>query len=228
MEDQHDRGRRDGDFTMATVTEIERELPFHLVGAGCDFYQYPVDRPFGYPAFQWIQTIQGSGELVNDRARFVVPEGHGMLLYPNEAHTYHALASPWYVHWITFSGRDVAGILHQLGILHTDVLSVSAPDAIAETVRAALKVLKSRNPLHGIDASVIAYRFLMDLLKYVQQRGESSHETNTARLAAAFQLIEAEIHRQIAIEELAREVGVTEQYFCQVFKKVTGKGQWST
>ena len=223
MEDQHDRGRRDGDFALATVTEIERELPFHLVGAGCDFYQYPVDRPFGYPAFQWIQTIRGSGELVNERARFVVPESHGMLLYPEEAHRYHALEAPWYVHWITFSGRDVEGILHHLGILRTLVLSVSAPAEIEVTIRSALHTLKSRNPLHGIDASVLAYRLLMDLLKYVQRDGENSHGTNTTRLAGAFELIEREIGRQIAIEELADTVGVTEQYFCQMFKNVTGK-----
>ncbi|MBU8914002.1 MAG: AraC family transcriptional regulator [Spirochaetales bacterium] len=223
MEDQHDRGRRDGGFSLATVTEIERELPFHLVGAGCDFYQYPVDRPFGYPAFQWIQTIRGSGELIIDRANFVVPESHGMLLYPDETHRYHALEAPWYVNWITFSGHDVEGVLHHLGILQTEVLSVSAPEIIAETIHAALRTLKSRNPLHGIDASVFAYQFLMDLLKYVQPGGQDSHGTNTSRLADAFQLIENEIHRQIAIEELAATVGVTEQYFCQIFKNVTGK-----
>lgn len=223
MEDQHDRGRRDGGFSLATVTEIERELPFHLVGAGCDFYQYPVDRPFGYPAFQWIQTIRGSGELIIERASFVVPESHGMLLYPDEMHRYHALEEPWYVNWITFSGHDVEGVLHHLDILQTEVLSVSAPEIIAETIHAALRTLKSRNPLHGIDASVFAYQFLMDLLKYVQPGGQDSHGTNTSRLADAFQLIENEIHRQIAIEELAATVGVTEQYFCQIFKNVTGK-----
>jgi AraC-like DNA-binding protein len=223
LEDQHDRGRRDGDFTLATVTEIERELPFHLVGAGCDFYQYPVDRPFGYPAFQWIQTIRGKGELVNDRARFVVPYSHGMLLFPDESHRYYALEAPWYVHWITFSGRDVQGILHQLGILQTDVLPVSEPDAIASTIRDALSTLKSRNPLHGIDASVLAYQLLMDLMKFIEREGARSHGTNTSRLAAAFELIERQIHRQIAIEELAEAVGVSDQYFCQLFKNVTGK-----
>lgn len=103
LQDQHDRGRRDGDFALATVTEIERELPFHLVGVGCDFYQYPVERPFGYPAFQWIQTVRGSGELTIDRGSFAVPESHGMLLYPEETHRYHALQEPWYVHWISLS-----------------------------------------------------------------------------------------------------------------------------
>lgn len=223
IEGQHDRGRRDGDFTLATVTEIERELPFHLVGAGCDFYQYPVDRPFGYPAFQWIQTVSGTGELINDRNRFQVPESHGMILYPDEPHRYHALESPWYVHWITFSGRDVEGILHQLEILETQVLRVSEPQAIESTIRDALKTLKSRSPLHGIDASVLAYRMLMDLMKYVEREGESSHGTNTSRLSAAFEIIEREIHRQFAIEELADAIGVTEQYFCQLFKNVTGK-----
>lgn len=221
MEDQHDRGRRDGEFVLATVTEIERELPFHLVGVGCDFYQYPVERPFGYPEFQWIQTVRGSGELVAEDSQYVVPVAHGMLLYPDEAHRYHALEAPWYVHWISFSGHDVERLLHHIGIAQTAVLAVSAPDILEATMRTALSTLKSRNPLHGIDASVITYRLLMDLLKYVERKGENSHGTNTSRLLPAFQLIENEIHRQIAVEELANAVGVSEQYFCQLFKQVT-------
>ena len=63
MENQHELGRRDGRFVLKRPSDTANELPFQLVGAGCDFYQYAVDRPFGFPVFQWIQTVSGSGEL---------------------------------------------------------------------------------------------------------------------------------------------------------------------
>jgi len=53
IEDQHERGRRDGEFYLASLSDVERELPFHLVGAGCDFFQYPVKLFPGKESWNW-------------------------------------------------------------------------------------------------------------------------------------------------------------------------------
>src|SRR6056297_1611223 len=91
MQNQHDRGRRDGDFFLSTPTEVENELPFQLFGAGCDFYQYAIERPFGFPVYQWIQTIRGTGVLATQGTELPVGANEGMLLFPDEAHRYHSV-----------------------------------------------------------------------------------------------------------------------------------------
>ena len=221
MKNQHDEGRRDGDFILAPPTEVENELPFQLIGAGCDFYQYAIERPFGFPAYQWIQTIRGRGVLHGPEERVEMGEDEGMLLYPDEEHRYYPINDLWYVHWITFSGHHVPSILHYLGMRVTGVYRLSNSAIIASRVRKALTTLQSDYPLRGIDGSAIVYQLLLDFLKYVQRDGNESRDSTVQRLKPALDLIEAEIHRPISLDELAATVGVTPQYFCDIFRSLT-------
>lgn len=221
MKNQHDEGRRDGQFVLSTPTEVENELPFQLIGAGCDFYQYPIERPFGFPVYQWIQTIHGRGELIAHGTTTVVGDDQGMLLYPDEAHTYRAAEEPWYVHWITFSGHHIPSMLHYLDMTQTGVYRISDSAIVASRIRKALSTLQSDYPLRGIDGSAIIYQLLLDFLKYVQREGEDSRDNHVQRLKPALDLIEAELHRPLGLEDLAGSVGVTPQYFCELFRSIT-------
>ncbi|HKJ84720.1 MAG TPA: AraC family transcriptional regulator [Spirochaetia bacterium] len=221
MQNQHDRGRRDGDFFLSTPTEVENELPFQLFGAGCDFYQYAIERPFGFPVYQWIQTIRGTGVLATQGTELPVGANEGMLLFPDEAHRYHSVDEPWYVHWITFSGHHIENMLHYIGMDRTGVYRVSEPPMIESLIRKALVTLQSDYPLRGIDGSGVVYQLLLDFLKYYQREGTESHDRRMMRLKPALDLIEAEMHRPISLDDLAGSVGVTPQYFCEIFKGVT-------
>lgn len=221
MKNQHDQGRRDGQFVLSTPSEVENELPFQLIGAGCDFYQYPIERPFGFPVFQWIHTISGRGRLEHGNGSCEGYAGTGLLLYPDEAHTYRAVEEPWYVHWISFSGNRVASMLHYLGMDHSGCYPVSDGALIASRIRKALTLLQSDYPLRGIDGSAVIYQLLLDFLKYIQQEGAESRDIHVQRLKPALDLIEAELHRPLSLDDLAATVGVTPQYFCELFRSLT-------
>lgn len=221
MQNQHERGRRDGDFILSSPSEVENELPFQLVGAGCDFYQYPIERPFGFLVYQWIQTISGAGELVSLGRRYRVGSGEGMLLYPQEEHAYHALEEPWYVHWMSFSGHHIESMLHYVGMDRTGVYRVSEPAVIESLIRKALSTLKSDYPLRGIDGSAIVYQIMLDFLKYGQVDGIESHNNSIMRLKPALDLIEERLDQPLTLEEIADSVGVTPQYFCDIFRSFT-------
>ncbi len=223
MQNQHDRGRRDGEFFLSTPSEVENELPFQLVGAGCDFYQYPIERPFGFPVYQWIQTIRGSGVLVGIGNEYLVGEDEGMLLYPDQAHAYHAVDEPWYVHWITFSGYHIERMLQYIGMEQTGVYRVSEPLLIESLIRKALITLQSDYPLRGIDGSGVVYQLLLDFLKFYQRDGAESHDRRMMRLKPALDLIETEMHRPLSLDDLATSIGVSPQYFCEIFKDLTSQ-----
>lgn len=223
MKNQHDEGRRDGQFVLSTPTEVENELPFQLIGAGCDFYQYPIERPFGFPVFQWIQTIRGRGVLEAPSLQAEAGENQGLLLYPDEEHTYYAVEEPWYVHWISFSGHHIPSMLHYLDMNQTGVYGISDGTTTASRIRKALTTLQSDYPLRGIDGSAIIYQLLLDFLKHIQHPGEASRETDVTRLKPALDLIEAEMHRPLSLDDLAGSVGVTPQYFCDLFRSITSR-----
>lgn len=221
MKNQHDEGRRDGQFVLSTPTAVENELPFQLIGAGCDFYQYPIDRPFGFPVYQWIQTIGGRGVLRLADGEEEAGENQGLLLYPDEQHAYHAVEEPWYVHWITFSGHHIQSMLHYLNMNASGVYQVSDATLLTARIRKALSTLQSDYPLRGIDGSAIIYQLLLDFLKYVRHDGSESRDSHVRRIKPALDLIEAEMHRSLSLDDLSASVGVTPQYFCELFRSLT-------
>lgn len=221
MQNQHDRGRRDGDFVLSTPSEVENELPFQLIGVGCDFYQYAIKRPFGFPVYQWIQTASGAGALKSGGRELHVGTNEGMLLYPNEAHEYYPLEDTWYVHWITFSGHHVAPMLNYAGLTETGVYRVTEITVIESQIRKALAILKSDYPLRGVDGSGVIYQLLLDFLKFYQPHGTESRNNLVLKLKPALDLIEREMAGPISLEDLAGSIGVRPQYFCDIFRNLT-------
>lgn len=223
LKNQHDQGRRDGKFVLSTPTEVENELPFQLIGAGCDFYQYPIDRPFGFPVFQWIQTTSGNGVLVYNGQEMKVGDHEGMLLYPEVSHRYHAIEEPWYVNWITFSGHHIESMLQYADMRRTGVYRISEASIVESLIRKAFHTLASNYPLKGVDGSVIVYELLLGFLKYARLEGAESRNTHVMRLKPALDLIEREMHRPLSLHDLAESIGVTPQYFCELFRIVTSR-----
>ncbi|RKX87474.1 MAG: AraC family transcriptional regulator [Spirochaetes bacterium] len=223
FEDQHDKGRRNGKYLSAKLTEIEKELPFHLVGAGCDFYQYHIDRPFGYSAYQWIQTISGTGILEIMDKKIPVPGGHGMLLYPGTPHIYYAIEEPWTVSWITINGYHIENMLHYIGIKKSGVFSISEPPVMEAHIRKALQILSNPSEMTGLDGSVMAYQLLIYLYKYAVNNEKENHNLNSKRLQLVMNQIEKEMRTPLSIEQLAETAGVTSQYFCEIFKASTNQ-----
>lgn len=222
MRNQHDLGRREGEFVISTPTEIENELPFQLVGVGVDFFQYPVDRPFGFPIFQWIQTVSGAGILETPEGRSVTTSGNGMLLYPDEAHRYQPEGDDWHVHWITFSGHHIESMLTYLRMGRTQVYNLSEPHITEALIRKGYQTLASDYPLRGIDGSGIVYQLLLDFLKYVQTDKTASRNAHHMRLKPVMDYVEQHLSEAISIEDLATTLDITPQYFCDLFRTVTG------
>ncbi|MGI9256485.1 MAG: AraC family transcriptional regulator [Salinispira sp.] len=220
MKNQHEQGRRDGDFILSTPTEIESELPFQLFGAGYNFYQYSVDRPFGFPVFQWIQTTKGSGILEINGKIHEIDNSAGMLLYPNEAHSYHAVDDYWYVHWISFGGHNVPDMLNYIEMKETGVYQLSHHSTIEVLILKALQILKSTDSLHRLDGSSVVYSILLSFLKYLEKNTRIGHSSAIRRLQPALDLIEKELDKPLSLNDMARAVGITPQYFCELFKLI--------
>jgi len=223
FKDQHDRGRQEGKYHLARLSEIEKELPFHLVGAGYNFYQYTVERPFGYPAYQWIQTTSGTGTLEINNNKFPVPMGYGILLYHGVPHKYYTLVEPWHVNWITINGYHIENMLHYMGLKESGVFAISEPPVLDSLIGKALQILSNPSEMTGLDGSVLAYQLLIYLYKYVVNNNKEIHNLNNKRLTMVFTKIENELGTPLSIEQLANTAGVTPQYFCEIFKASTNQ-----
>ncbi|MCG8451620.1 MAG: AraC family transcriptional regulator [Spirochaetales bacterium] len=222
MTDQHNADVPEN-VAYANLTELAKELPYQLIGVGCDFEQTPIDRPFGYPAYQWIQSLEGTGKLRLGQQEYAVPPGHGMILYSREAHAYWSSDGPWMVHWISFDGNHVGPMLQKLGFGESGVHVISNTAVLAAHMHQALRLLSRQRPFTGLDGSVLIYQLLFDLHREVCVEGSPSRQDRALRLQPIVDYIDHHLDHVLSVDLLAQRMGVTAQHFCVLFKDATGQ-----
>lgn len=200
------------------LTETDTMLPLYLTSNGHWSNQETIDRPEGYPHFQWLQVMSGAGELYVGGQKMTVRAGQGFCLFPDEPHRYQAIQEPWEIHWLSFLGELSEPLFRQAGITKSGVYSTADHDMIVSHMKNIYAMTQSGRAFMGLECSKLVYMFLLDLMKVIQVSSHSV-EQNYVKLHPVFQYIEANFDRLITIKDLAACIDVTPQYLCLLFKK---------
>lgn len=204
-------------LSFPILTETDSELPVHLTSVGHWDTQERLRRPNGFPDYQWLQCLQGTGELLIGDQRYLVKPGHGFFLFPYEPHAYHPLSEPWELQWISFNGSLPNSLLKQAGITHSGVYSITNPDILITHMKNIYPIAITDHPFVGRECSKLLYAFLLDLMRSVWTSAPSATH-NYLKLHPVLQFTEANYHRPITIGEMADCIGVSTQYLCHLFR----------
>ncbi|MGO4183793.1 AraC family transcriptional regulator [Paenibacillus sp. MCAF9] len=200
------------------LTETDKSLPVYLTSIGHWSDQEPIDRPNGYPHFQWLQVISGSGELHVGDQQMTVRAGQGFCLFPNEQHQYFSIQAPWEIIWMSFRGDLSDKLFRQAGITQSGVYSTADHDMIVTHMKNIYAMTQSGRSFLGLECSKLVYMFLLDLMKVILVSSHSV-EQNYLKLQPVLHYIEANYSKLITIKDLAGCIDVTPQYLCLLFKK---------
>lgn len=194
-----------------------KTLPILPTIVGYDYLQEQVNRPKGLPACQFFLCKKGRGELNVNGRKFVVNEGQSMLLLPNEGHSYRGISGDWYVDILALTGNCLRDILRGVRLFESAVYDLENPDLFEEYVK---QISQERNPK---ELSKIVYQFLIDYSSMISMDRTSGkvHENEIIQNVVFF--LEENYDREITLDEVAREVGLTKEYLCSVFKKEVGQ-----
>lgn len=88
-------------------------------------YQYAIDRPDGFPHFQLLYCVRGSGGLEVCGKKYQVDKGHIIFLYPETPHRYFPIEEPWEICWIVFGGYQIKQIAGLIGLQNSDAYETS-------------------------------------------------------------------------------------------------------
>jgi AraC family transcriptional regulator, arabinose operon regulatory protein len=203
------------------VTESDKELPYYLVDVGSNWPQEPVFRPNGY-LYQWIQCLEGEGELLTEGRTFRVKEGTAMLLLKGTPHEYRAISRSWIVDWVVFDGHQVEPFLTRTaGIKTSGVYHVSRPELFAAKIQSLLDMEQSAGTLTSLPCSSLIYSLLTDIVQYTSIHPNDSATSQNFKLKPLFHYVEMNYDKPLTLEELADITGMTPQHLCTVFKKAT-------
>lgn len=206
---------------FSVITGMEERFPYYAAGVGLDYEQETITRPQGHPEFQWIQCRNGKGELFLGEKRHTVEAGQGMLLFPEEPHSYHAIDGEWKVDWIIFHGQGVADFFTRvMEAHHSGVYYVSSLTKIIEKITELYFAIQ-----HGASAahtcSSLTYEVLLDIMALTSKNERSSFDIRFRKIELVTRFINENYSRPLPLDELAAIAGITPQYLCVLFKKFT-------
>lgn len=202
-------------------TENELKLPYYVFSIGLDYDQEHIIRTAGYPCYQWIQCRSGSGRLILGEQEYLVSEGQGMFLLPNEPHEYYAETDEWIVDWIGLTGPGVAPFFTETaGMTRSGVYYMADVKPLYETMEQMVATEQSSNPLRSLDLSSLAYKLMIQLYQLVSSSSTNSLIARYNRLAPVLGHIDAHYADAITLKDLSDLLGVTPQHLCTLFRKI--------
>jgi AraC family transcriptional regulator of arabinose operon len=208
-------------LVFPTLADADRKLPLYTDIIGHWDNQETIDRPQGFPHYQWLQVTGGEGELWIGEERYTVKAGQGFCLFPGVPHRYSTIREPWDIYFISFGGSMSKEMLALAGIKEPGLYSVTDSEMIVAHLRGILAMAQSGLPFLGIECSKLVYLFLLDLMKVIQVSTQSAQQYYT-KLNPVIRYIEEHIDSIMSIQELSSRIDVTPQYLCRLFKQSMG------
>jgi AraC-like DNA-binding protein len=207
---------------IPVVTQSDKELPYYVLNVGQSWNQEHVVRPNGY-LNQWIQCVEGEGELRIEDKTYRVKEGMAILLYQGTPHEYYAVSSSWIVDWIVFDGHQVERFLKQTaGVQTSGVLYLSKPEQFQARIQAVMDTELAEVGFKSLHCSSILYGMFTDIMQYASPQPNSSATNLNHRLKMLFRFIDQNFCKALTLEQLADVTECTPQHLCTIFKKAMG------
>lgn len=204
------------------ISDFESKLPYYFGGVGCDYTQEDINRPLGYPEYQWIQCNKGKGILWLNGTKYIIEKGMGMLFFPNEPHRYESASDRWLVDWVIFKGKEIGNFIHtMLGLNHSEVMYITNPHIVRHKIEALYSKAISHTPEKNLSCSVLVYEILTDLVALTSHTQKMDMYSQFDKITPVLKYINGQYNKQLTLQELSEVAGVTPQHLCGIFKKYT-------
>ena len=211
-------GQNKNQFKRVFYADNEQiKLPFYLSTFGRTLKELDIYYPDQTKCF-FVYSERGQGEVFIEDEWHTVPEGAAIYIPTGKTVKYRPLkGSEWTTCWITFAGRYAQNFL-ALGtcVLTGDFSFISA--AIDEMYAN----FDSEDGEEFCQSSL--YFLLLKIRKLTATRRDkkTSASDTKARVNLSVKFIMEHFKDDLSVAGLAKNCGVSEEYFCRLFKATTG------
>ncbi|PKM93634.1 MAG: hypothetical protein CVU84_14815 [Firmicutes bacterium HGW-Firmicutes-1] len=206
-----------------TINKDQMRLPIYLKTIGIHYEETIVNRPQGFPSFQWIQCVFGEGLFQYDQKEYTIRSGQGLFIYPHIPHSYYALEKPWITNWVSFDGYSIKTLLEGLHMNKTGIYEVLNKPLLESRFHECFQLATSKGIYENIETSAFLFQFIVDIAKHTEPLEKVSLNNHKNKLESVLKYIEEYYSNEITIEQLAELVNVTPQYLCVLFQRIVKK-----
>lgn len=203
-----------------------QKLPLQVELIGVDHLQEPIQRPHGFPAFQWLFCTKGKGEFINNGQKAILANGQGLLIYPSIPHSYKALSKDWTLQIIAFKGNACKEILQSLNMLESGVYYFSDAKIINTHTQNMLNILDNDTTpkiLRESELSKACYSMLLDLEPCIKHINDTTQMTENELILKLTDYMESNYTQPVTLTDLSEYINLSKEYMCSLFKDVTGQ-----
>ncbi len=183
------------------------------------------ERPEGADEHILIYCVAGGGWAEFGRTAITVAPGEALLIPAHTPHAYGAaMTDPWSIHWVHFLGDEGETMARQVKE-QTYTLTVDpACGAVVDNLfQACYNVFLGGFVLSRlIYAAKLLHCLLGELLFNNSAFSPSLRSSRFHSVEASLAFLRSNLHRPLALAEMASHAGLSESHFSRVFKAQTG------
>lgn len=206
------------DYCYPVVGE-ESGLPMYILGAGARDQEFHFIRDDGYPNYQIIYCVRGSGVLKLNGVETPIRAGDGFYLPPNVPHEYYPTEEIWETHWITFDGRECKAVLDFIGLDKAKPIKIHDLSSLDAIFKKILYLLKTNYYYSGCQCSAHLYQFLIELNRVMNMQSGAKDGAKLNQLTPVIDYIDKNYNRDLTLQELSELIDLSPQYLCRLFKE---------
>lgn len=196
-------------------------LPLALEALGIYHCQEYVSRPDGIDAWQWVQCIEGKGELVLDGKIYPIEEGHGILLPVRCIHDYYSITARWITNFLCINGALIDSITELYSITEPGVYQLSQAQKILDCEERIFELSQQNTSQNAFEISKLLYALLTDLSTDIKKSHSGQSKPGNAKIHDTINYMNQNYSHPITLNDIAAHAGLTREYLCQLFKSAT-------
>lgn len=210
-------------YSISVTKRQYAKTPLLLRSLGIDHVQDPIYRPAGFPVWQLLYGVSGSGEFLLDGGRGILRPGQAALLAAGEPHSYHSLGGEWVMHYVGFEGKLCQKLMVGLGLGQSGLYSLAQPEVLLGHIKALERIQLEAHTDASLFSSKELYSLLLDFSQSLTPLPDSRYTEATGIEKEMILFLEDHYGEDISLDDLAAQFRRTPEYLCSIFKAATGE-----
>ena len=187
-------------------------------------YYFRPDKGRVLSEYQFVYISKGKGTFISENTkRLNITKGQIIILFPGQWHSYRPkIETGWNEYYIGFEGNIIDKLVANGFISpQQQVLDVGINEDLVNLFSTAIKVAKEDKTASQQNLAGIVFNILGTILSLAQNKNFETKES-AQKIERAKVIMLENIHKDIDIQGIARNLGVSYSLFRKEFKEYTG------
>lgn len=187
-------------------------------------YYFRPDKGRVLSEYQFVYISKGKGTFISENTkRLNITKGQIIILFPGQWHSYSPKnETGWNEYYIGFEGKIIDELVSN-GFISSQnqVLDVGVNEDLVNLFSSAIKIAKEDKTASQQNLAGIVFNILGSILSLAQNKNFETKES-AQKIERAKVIMLENIHKDIDIQGIARNLGVSYSLFRKEFKEYTG------